>query len=171
MEYNAQKGKEVVNLKKYNAQELIELIAEGEQEVAKLYHDLASKVNDSKSKAVFEKLAGDEERHEKIYRALLKRLDGNMEVHLTDEDHEFTRSLIDYNLFRNEGMKKRFVKERALILAERIERDTLLMVNQLADFFPHIAEEELKIIKAEEKKHLSTVMQMQQDAQLHNLML
>jgi hypothetical protein len=151
--------------------ELLKLLAESEEKVAKLYYDLSEKMKDNKSMNVFKNLGDDEINHKKMYLNLMNDLDQNMMIDLDDDDYDYVDSLINYNVFRNDAVKKRYVKEDALMLAEKIERDTLLLARELKDLFPMIAEEQMKFIIKEEKKHLKLVLQMQQNAMYKNLML
>ncbi len=145
-------------MKNYNGKELLSLLVESEKKVAELYHDLSGKMSDPKAKAVFEKLAKDEERHEEIYIALMNKFEGDLSVEVDDEAHEFLESLVKFSYFRNDAVKKRFVKEDALVVAEKIERDTLILVQELRSLYPNIAPDEIDVVMKEEKKHLNFVL-------------
>ncbi len=145
-------------MKTYNGKDLLMLLVESEQKVAVLYHELSNQVTHPKAKAVFEKLAKDEERHEEIYTALMNKFEGDLTVEVEDDAHEFLESLIKFSYFRNEAVKKRFIKEDALVVAEKIERDTLILVQELRTLFPKIAPDEINIVMKEEKKHLNFVL-------------
>ncbi len=145
-------------MKTYNGKELLMLLVESEKKVAVLYHELSNQVTHPKAKAVFEKLAKDEERHEEMYTALMNRFEGDLFVEVEDDAYEFIDSLIKFSYFRNEAVKKRFIKEDALVVAEKIERDTLILVHELHTLYPNIAPDEIKIVMNEEKKHLNFVL-------------
>jgi rubrerythrin len=145
-------------MKTFNGKELLSLLVESEKKVAALYHDLSSQMDNPKAKAVFEKLAKDEERHEEIYNALLSKFGDDLEIELQEEDFEYVESLVKFNYFKNDAVKKRFAKEDALVLAEKVERDTLLLVQELRALYPSIAPEEMSIVMREEKKHLNFVL-------------
>lgn len=145
-------------MKTYNGKELLMLLVESEKKVAELYHDLSGKVSHPKAKAVFEKLAKDEERHEEIYTALMNKFEGDLSIEVDDDALEFLESLVKFSYFRNDAVKKRFVKEDALVVAEKIERDTLILVQELRSLYPNIAPEEIAVVMNEEKKHLNFVL-------------
>ena len=145
-------------MKTYNGKELLSLLVESEKKVAQLYHELSSQVSHPKAKAVFEKLAKDEERHEEIYTALMNKFEGDLSVEVEDDVHEFLESLVKFSYFRNDAVKKRFVKEDALVVAEKIERDTLILVQELRSLYPKIAPDEIAVVMNEEKKHLNFVL-------------
>ncbi|MBN2260907.1 MAG: hypothetical protein JW702_10200 [Clostridiales bacterium] len=158
-------------MKSFNGMELLKLLAESEEKVAKLYFDLAEKVNDEKAKNVFVKLANDELNHQKMYTALMADLDQQLTIELDEDDFDYVDSLIKYNYFRNDAVKASFVKENALLLAERIERDTLLLARELQEMFPDVAKDQMKFVVKEEKKHLKFVLQSQQNQMYKTLML
>ena len=145
-------------MKTYNGKELLSLLVESEKKVAQLYHELSGQVSHPKAKAVFEKLAKDEERHEEIYTALMNKFEGDLSVEVEDDVHEFLESLVKFSYFRNDAVKKRFVKEDALVVAEKIERDTLILVQELQSLYPKIAPDEIEVVLKEEKKHLNFVL-------------
>jgi len=134
-------------MKTYSGTELLSLLVESEQKVAALYHDLAKQVTHPKAIAVFEKLAKDEERHEEMYTALMKKYEGELELEVEDTVQSYLDSLVKFNYFRNEAVRKRFVKEEALLVAEKVERDTLLLAQELNSLFPEIAPKELNVVK------------------------
>jgi rubrerythrin len=145
-------------MKTYDGTELLGLLVESEQKVAELYHGLAKKVTHPKAIAVFEKLARDEERHEEMYTALMKKYQGDLKIEVEDTVQEYLESLIKFSYFRNDAVKKRFVKEEALLIAEKIEKDTLILAQELNTLFPEVAPKELKFVIGEEKKHLNFVL-------------
>lgn len=145
-------------MKTYNGKDLLMLLVESEKKVAVLYHDLSNQVSHPKAKAVFDKLAKDEERHEEMYTALMNQFEGDLIVEVEDDAHEFLESLVKFSYFRNDAIKKRFAKEDALVVAEKIERDTLILVQELHTLYPDIASNEINIVMKEEKKHLNFVL-------------
>lgn len=145
-------------MKTFNGKELLSLLVESERKVAELYHDLSIKMDNPKAKAVFEKLAQDEERHKDIYSALMNKFGDDLVIELQEEDYDYVESLVKFNYFRNDAVNKRFAKEDALVLAEKVERDTLLLVQELRTLYPSIAPEEITIVMREEKKHLNFVL-------------
>lgn len=142
----------------FDGKKLIQTIILNEEKTGELYSNLAQKMTDEKARNLFEKLALDEFRHKDIYTSLMKRLPGDGIVQLDEDELKYTESLIKNNLFDESGIKKRFAKEDAMILAEKIERDAILFVGQLKILYPELAKDELAIITKEEKKHLQYVL-------------
>ncbi|OPL08405.1 MAG: hypothetical protein AVO33_10640 [delta proteobacterium ML8_F1] len=158
-------------MKEFNGMEILNLLVESEGKVAQLYTDMAGKTDHDKAKNLFMKLAGDELNHQKMYEALMADLDQDLKVELEDEDYEYIDSMIRYNYFRTEAVRDKDVKENALMVAEKVERDAVMLVQEVMELFPKVAPKEMKKILKEEKKHLKYVLQSQQDAMVKNLML
>ncbi len=156
---------------KFQGVKLFDAIILTEQRVASLYNKLASQVEDDKAKNLFLNLAKDEERHEQIYKALKAKLPNDGEVELNDSEKEYTQMLIDTNIFMNKNIEKRYSKFDALVMAEKVERDGILLINQLKSIFPSLESEELDTVLSEEKKHLKKVLDIQFDSSVPSLML
>lgn len=147
--------------KNYDAKRLIKTIVINEQKTAELYTTLKSQMKDEKAKALFQKLSDDELRHEKIYSKLLEHLPNEGIVSISEDDALYTDALIEANVFTNDKVKKRFSKDDALMLAEKVERDGIMFIDQLISLYPDLAETELNIILKEEKSHLKFVLDKQ----------
>ncbi len=156
-------------MKEFDGRKLFKTVILHEAEVAKLYEDLAKKMEDKKAKALFEKLAGDELRHEKIYQNLLEKLPNGGMLELSDEEAEYTELLIKTHIFQNDDVKARYSKRDALVIAEKVERDSIIFVEQVRNLFPDLIPDEFKTIMKEEKKHLNYVLNSQFDSSLRFL--
>lgn len=91
---------------KWNGRNLIKTIAENEKAATKLYRAIAAEARIGEQ--FFELLAKDEERHEKIYNALLEKFTkSNMDLELEESDAEYVDILIENNtLFDDELIEK-----------------------------------------------------------------
>jgi len=156
-------------MKEFDGRKLFKTIILHEAEVAKLYKNLAENMKDKKAKALFEKLSADELRHEKIYEGLLNKLPNGGMLELSDEDLEYTEMLIKTHIFQNEDVKNRYNKQDALVIAEKVERDSIIFVEQVRSLFPELIPEEFKVIMKEEKKHLNYVLNNQFDSSMRFL--
>lgn len=159
----------------FNGTKLLQTIILNEKRVAEFYRQLSTEMEGKGSK-VFELLAKDEDRHEKIYSNLLKKLPNNGDTELTVEDAEYINLLIENNMLSaGEDLLKsahgKYAKEDALIIAEKIERDGIMLVNELKSLYPDLAPDEINKILAEERKHLKAVLSKQADAAVKLLML
>jgi len=141
----------------FSGKEMLTTFVKMEEEVAKYYTEMAEHASDKKSKKVFERLAKEEERHQKIYSALVDKFSDKMERDFPEDEIEYVKELMEENIKE----KHQFDKNKKLIdsleLAERMEKDGILFVHQLMTMYPDLAEKELKIILKEEKKHLQLV--------------
>lgn len=145
----------------YDGRKLLSTIIMTEENVAELYRDLSEKVNDTTAKKVFLNLSEDEEKHKNMYTNILGKLPNGGKVDLTEDEVEYTELLINTNIFTNEKVKIRYLKSDALVMAEKIERDSILFYTQLIRLFPDVAKDEMEIILKEEKKHLRKVTDSQ----------
>ncbi|HHZ00294.1 MAG TPA: hypothetical protein GYA03_04280, partial [Tissierellia bacterium] len=90
---------------KWNGKNLLKTIAENETSATKLYRAIASEARIGEQ--FFEMLAKDEERHEKIYNALLREFSEKMDLELEQADAEYIDLLVESNvLFDDELIEK-----------------------------------------------------------------
>lgn len=154
----------------FDLKELLVTIEEIEQNVSDLYADLSTKV-DGKAKRLFENLSKDELKHKKMYAKFISQLPESGLVNLEEEDADYIETLIKTNVFNGPKLKKHMLKEDALLVAEKIERDGIILYRELRDLYPELNNEEMDKIIKEEKHHLKTVIDMQFNANIPNLML
>lgn len=145
----------------YDGRKLLSTIIMTEENVCELYKNLSEKVNDPTAKKVFLNLSEDEDKHKNMYTKILSKLPNGGKVALTEDEVEYTELLINTNIFTNEKVKSRYLKSDALVMAEKIERDSILFYTQLKRLFPDIAKDEMEIILKEEMKHLRKVTDSQ----------
>ena len=152
---------------KWNGTNLLKTIAENEAGATKLYRAIASEARIGEQ--FFEKLAQDEERHEKIYNALLAKFSKNIDLELEKGDAEYIDLLVENNMLFDEELiekaKKLFTKDQIFDLAEKAERDAVLFVTELQNLYPDLAKDEIAIILKEEKGHLKKVLERRKESQ------
>lgn len=152
---------------KWNGTNLLKTIAENEAGATKFYRAIAEEARIGEQ--FFELLAQDEERHEKIYNALLKRFEKNIEIELEESDAKYMDLLIEANNpFDDELIekaKKMWDKRQIFDIAEQAERDAVLFVTELQRLYPDMAAEEMAIILKEEKSHLQKVLERKRESQ------
>jgi hypothetical protein len=114
-------------------------------------------------------LADDEERHEHIYNALLKKFEKNIEIEIEENEAEYVDLLIESNSLFDEELieqaKNIFTKSQIFDIAEKAERDAVLFVTELQRLYPDMAAEEISIILNEEKRHLKKVLERKRESQ------
>ena len=154
---------------KWNGRQLLKTIAENEAATTKLYRAVAGEARIGEK--FFELLAQDEERHEKIYNALLKKYEAEMDLDLdlAEEDAEYMNILVESNVVFTDELvdqaKKIFTKSQIFDIAEKAERDAVLFVSELQRLYPDLAKEEMAIILKEEQAHLKKVLQRKRESQ------
>ncbi|SHI92252.1 Rubrerythrin [Geosporobacter subterraneus DSM 17957] len=153
----------------FDGSKLLQIIIRNEAKVAEFYSNLAAQMEEGKGKKLFESLAQDELKHERIYTGLLNRLPNEGRLELTEDDAAYIELLIETDMFSQSEdvlakMQGKYAKEDALHVAEKIERDAILYINELKLLFPDLAPEEINIVLAEEKKHLRMVLSKEADA-------
>ncbi len=147
--------------KKYNAIKFIEMVKATENKVAEMYTGLSAKVKDGKAKDLLLKLADDERMHENMYASILSKVPAGGELDLSEDEIEYTETLIGTNLFFSHNAKHIYGKMNALAIAEKIERDSILYYTQIMKLFPDTMHDEMEQILAQEKKHLKYVQESQ----------
>lgn len=152
---------------KWDGTKLLKSISENESSAANLYRAIAGEIRIGEQ--FFEKLAQDEERHKKIYDALLIKYSKNIELELEENDAEYMDLLIKNNVLFDEKLidkaKNVFTKSQIFDIAERAERDAVLFVTELQRLYPDLAKDEMSIILNEEKKHLKMILERKTESQ------
>ncbi len=152
---------------KWNGRDLLKVIAENEAATTKLYRAIASEARIGEK--FFELLAEDEERHEKIYNALLKKHSEAMDIELEESDAEYMDLLVESNVVFTDELvekaKKIYTKSQIFDIAERAERDAVLFVTELQRLYPDLAKEEMAIILKEEQAHLKQILKRKRESQ------
>lgn len=126
----------------------------------------------------FENMAQDEDRHGKIFAKLLERfqVSDRLKVEVDPEHQEYLDTLMkdvieNDNRRMVEKIAKIQTKDDVFALAESIERDSVMLVEEIRDLYPDVAAEEIAIVLKEEKKHLHMVMTRRMQSQMSNLKL
>lgn len=152
---------------KWNGTNLLKTIAENEKSATNLYRAIAEETRIGEK--FFDDLANDEERHERIYNALLKRFEKNIEIEIEESDAEYVDMLVESNTLFDEELvekaRKVFTKSQIFDIAEKAERDAVLFVTELQRLYPDMATEEISIILNEEKRHLKKVLERKKESQ------
>lgn len=144
----------------------LELIAENEKKVASLYRMIAQEAEIGQ--AFFEKMAIDEDKHETIYRGILENYNKKLILNTDQASADYLDLLMENDLLADmdhllESARKTHFKSQIFDLCERIERDSVMYVREFMDLYPEVAPEQMKIILAEEKKHLQMILEKKSD--------
>ncbi len=162
--------------KEYGTKLVLETLIKLEQDGYAFYKEAAEAISDTKAKKLFEKLAADESKHEKTFKKLLEKSLKSPNPQLEEEDAAYLNMLLaQFDPLGEEEMKKAkqaWTKEHALKIAERLERNAILMLSEVLNIDPNMRnEKEIIFALKEERRHLSDIRQSMMDMQVGNLML
>lgn len=142
---------------KFEGKQILSTFVKMEEEVSKYYANLAENAPDEKSKTLFSRLSVEEEKHHKMYIALMEKFGGEMTKEFSEDEVEYTNSLIQENISAKHEFDKNMKLKDSLEIAERMEKDGILFVHQMMTLYPEIANKEMGIVLKEEKQHLQLV--------------
>lgn len=154
---------------KFDGAQILSTFVKMEEEVSQYYSALAENAGDEKSRKLFERLALEEDRHQKMYKKLLEVHSKDLVREFSEEEIEYTNSLIEENIKEKQKFDESMKLKDALDLAEQMEKDGILFVYQMMQLYPDIAQKEMKAILREEKQHLQMVRDRKQFAPLRSL--
>lgn len=154
---------------KFDGAQILSTFVKMEEEVSQYYSALAENAGDEKSRKLFERLALEEDRHQKMYKKLLEVHSKDLVRKFSEEEIEYTNSLIEENIKEKQKFDESMKLKDALDLAEQMEKDGILFVYQMMQLYPDIAQKEMKAILREEKQHLQMVRDRKQFAPLRSL--
>jgi len=149
-------------MKKFDGKSYLNIFVTMEEQATKHYAELAENAPDDKAKALFERMAKEEEKHKDMYQKLLKKHGDSMEAEFDDEEAEYAELLIKTAVTEKHEDDKKKKYGDALRMAEQMERDTVLFVTQMREMYPDVAKKEMKAVLREEKKHLMQVRERSQ---------
>lgn len=145
---------------------LIELFAGNERKVADLYRKIGEEAGIGKE--FFELMAQDEDKHAVIYNGILEQFSTELAVAPSTERAEFVDLLVQNDMLADvdgllENARKVNFKSQIFDICERVERDTVMYVNEFIELYPDVAPDQMKIILGEEKKHLQKILMKKAD--------
>lgn len=138
--------------------ELLKYAIRIEESGEAFYREWAGKVQTEDQKSFFVHLANEEIKHKKIFENL-KKTAGKVEPdpRTYDEYGAYLQTFAEQILFNEKKHKKEMAQvidmESAIDFAMKQELDSLLFYNDLLAFVPEEQEEQIEMIKAEERKH------------------
>lgn len=149
--------------------DLLETIIRNENIASDIYTIIGEKIEDEKIKEEILGLSKDEERHRKIYTAILEKFKKKENISISDENQSYIDIILRENLFSNKNLdrlelEKMISKYGIWEITERIERDAIFYILELQEFFPDLVTDEIKVILREERKHLAKVIGFKRNA-------
>lgn len=145
---------------KYDLKQLLVTVQEIEEKAASLYKTLSMK-SSGKPKSLFERLAKEELAHKKLYKKIIEFLPLSGYVNFSEEDADYIELLVSTNIFNNIDLRKYLAKSDALYVAEKIEKDSIMLYLEIMSLYPALKDSPMKRIVKEEKQHLKEVVNLQ----------
>ena len=113
---------------------VLETLIQLEQNGYRFYQEAAMAMEEGVTKNLLLKLAEDEKVHEKTYKELLERQDDVADITF-DEDESYLNLIMNLNAMvtdeeKLEKTKKVISKREALLIAEKLEKDTIIFLNE-----------------------------------------
>lgn len=160
----------------FDVVKVMEILAKQEADGYTFYEEVAAAVGDTKASKLFERLAKDERKHEAFYKKQMGKYEGKS-YDLSEGNLAFVNMLLKQPSPVDEaraaaGEKLVWNKRQGLTLAEKLERDTILLLSQIIELNDEFAKEPAftEALK-EEKLHLSMILQHSMDEMASSLML
>jgi len=147
--------------------ELVKVAVEDERTGVAFYTRLAHKSD--KLKNVFTKLAEEERRHQMRFEEMLADLGGvKPREQYAGEYTAYLKALTNSRAFPDDATAIRMADEcsddsEALLLANRFERDTLILMGEMRKLLPAKSSEIVEELVAEEQSHLVALAEARQE--------
>jgi len=147
--------------KLFEVAELVKVAVEDERTGVAFYGKLAEKSDHLKD--VFTELAEEEKYHQKRFEEMLAGLGGvKSKEQYPGEYTAYLQALTESRAFPDEATAMRMAEEcagdaEALSLANRFERDTLILMNEMRSLLPAKDSAIVEELAAEEQSHLVTL--------------
>ncbi len=155
---------------------VLETLIQLEQNGYRFYQEAAMAMEEGVTKNLLLKLAEDEKVHEKTYKELLERQDDVADITF-DEDESYLNLIMNLNAMvtdeeKLEKTKKVISKREALLIAEKLEKDTIIFLNELVELDRDVKRNKAyKAALKEEKVHLRLILRQMMDENIGSLML
>jgi rubrerythrin len=155
---------------------VLETLIQLEQNGYKFYQEAANAMEEGVTKNLLLKLAKDEQAHEKVYKELLEKQTDISEISI-NEDETYINLILKLNSMvtdekKIEKMKKVTSKREALITGEKLEKDTIIFLNELVNLDKDIKRNNAyRTALKEEKNHLRLILRQMMDENINSLML
>ena len=156
----------------YAGSEVLQMAVEIEKKGKTFYDSVVNAVKDNKTKEIFQFLADEEVRHEKVFRAMLEEVETDSDRSPYD-DTEMTlyfRSLIDRKIFpsgeEGEAMKKEIGEPQVAIkIAIGLEKDAILFFSELLRVTQDKEHPVINRIIDEERDHIHRILRLKAELQ------
>lgn len=152
--------------KLWDGAEFFRMMIANERATSDFYRMLAE--DSTVGNEFFAQMAKDEDRHEMIFSKLLERFEKSdrFKVEVDPEHQEFLDVLMKDVIENDQRLKleKHTPVKSAwdvLSIAKSIEKNSVMMVQEIKNIYPDVSPEDIDIVLNEEKKHLKLVTKHQ----------
>ncbi len=148
----------------FSGSEIVEMAVQIEKNGRDFYKRVAGLSKDSSVKKIFEHLAGQEERHIKVFEAMLSTVKKYEPVEAyTDEYFAYIKALSDDHVFTKEKKGNEIAgavkdEKQAVELGIGFEKDSILFYHEMKNFVPESEQNAIEGLLVEEQKHLKKLV-------------
>lgn len=152
----------------FKGSELVEIAIDIEQNGYMFYSGIAAKVKENSAKNVFEFLAGEEKKHEDIFRNMLSKIGKEDVPEMLKEDYElYIKSVVDSHIFSGPNFPKKMATASkttndAINAGVAFEKDSILFFQEMLNYVPESQHKTVKALVNEEKKHLIKLAELKE---------
>jgi len=152
--------------KMFTAGELAGIAEEIEKSGISFYKDLATSVDNEKIKEIFQFLAGEEVKHQKVFHDLqsnIAELPSSEENMLDTQEYQgYMKALADTAIFKKEQISPDVLKNEKGIIDYAIarEKDSVLFYTSMKDLMPENTHQDVDQIIKEEKSHILKLLKI-----------
>ncbi len=129
-----------------------------------MYTKLSKNTDDMEAFRLFEKLAQQEEEHMKLYRTLQKKYSSSEPV--DSEYRKYLQALIKNSFFKEVDYSSITDLRQALDLAIKLEKETILFLQETHSLLDSSAKETLDEVINEEKRHLAMLYNFKDEKEI-----
>ena len=152
----------------FKGSEVVEIAIDIEQNGYKFYAAIAVKAKERTTKGVFEFLAGEEKKHEDVFRNILNKIGKDELPETLTEDYElYIRAVADSHIFSRKNFAKSIetaskTTNDAIKIGVAFEKDSIIFYQEMLNFVPESQHKTVLALVDEEKKHLLKLAELKE---------
>ena len=150
----------------FKGSEVMEIAIDMEQNGYRFYSGIASKMKGKTVKSVFEFLAGEEKKHEEVFKNMLSKIGKEDVPDALKEDYElYIKSVADSHIFAGPNFNKMMATASkktndAINAGIAFEKDSIIFFQEMLNYVPESQHKKVRALVDEEKKHLTKLIQL-----------
>lgn len=153
----------------FSGSELLEAALGIEKNGAAFYNALAEKARDESARAIYERLAAEEIKHQKTFQAMLDAVGSYQPPEGYSQDYaRYLKSLVDSSVFTSVSQAQQRAAQasspaQALDIGIQAEKDSILFYTEMQNLVKPADRQLVLRIIDEEREHLNRLAQLKQD--------